>query len=57
MDSPVEEYGIDAMSGEINNNSISLPEFGRELEAKYGQQAWLHAPSRLMVFPPNEGDF
>jgi uncharacterized protein (TIGR02996 family) len=56
-DSPVEEYGIDGINGEINNNSISLPDFGRELEAKYGEQAWLHAPSLLRVYPPDESDF
>lgn len=56
-DSPVEEYAVDSMSGVINNNSIELPAFGKELEAKYGEQAWLHAPSLLRVFPPNEGDF
>lgn len=56
-DSPVEEYAVDALSGIINNNSIALPDFGRELEAKYGEQAWLHGPSLLRVYPPSERDF
>ncbi len=57
VDSPIETYGIDSISGFINNNSIELPDFGQELEARYGEQPWLHAPSRLRVFPPDEGDF
>lgn len=54
VESPVETYGID--SGEIVNDSIQLPRFGRELEASYGPQPWLHAPSLLSPYPPNEGD-
>jgi hypothetical protein len=56
-DSPVEEYSEDPFSGIIITNSITQTDLGRELEAKYGEQAWLHAPSLLRVFPPNEGDF
>lgn len=55
--SPVETYGVDGLSGFINNNSIELPAFGKELEARYGEQAWLHGPSLLRVYPPDEGDF
>jgi hypothetical protein len=38
-------------------DGISLRAFGRELEAKYGEQAWLHGPSLLPLFPPSERDF
>lgn len=57
VDSPVEEYAIDGINGEINKNSIALPELGRELEAKYGRLPWLHAPSESRFFPPDERDF
>ncbi len=56
VDSPQEECAFDNISGLVNNNSISLPKLGRELEAKYGPQPWLHAPSLLSPYPPNEGD-
>lgn len=56
VDSPQEECAFDSISGLVNQNSISLPEFGQELEAKYGPQPWLHAPSLLSPYPPNEGD-
>jgi hypothetical protein len=57
VDSPVETYAVDGISGIINNNSIELPAFGQELEARYGEQPWLHGPSLLRVYPPDEGDF
>jgi hypothetical protein len=56
-DSPVEDYGIDGINGEINNDSIALPAFGRELEAKYGRLRWLHTPSESRFYPPDERDF
>lgn len=56
-DSPMEEYSEDYESGIIITNSVTDTPFGRELEAKYGEQRWLHAPSLLRVFPPSEGDF
>jgi hypothetical protein len=56
VDDPTEDFGIDGVSGEINNNSISLPPLGRELEAKFGELPWLHGVSRFRMFPPNEHD-
>lgn len=55
--SPVDEYSEDAFTGAINHNSIARTQFGQDLEARYGEQRWLHAPSLLPTFPPNEGDF
>jgi uncharacterized protein (TIGR02996 family) len=49
---PIEEYGEDGISGLIVRDGIALPERGRRLEATYGPQAWLHAPSRLTTYPP-----
>ena len=31
-------------------------EAGRALEAKYGDLAWLHAPTRLFNYPPDDAD-
>jgi len=57
VDAPVEEYGVDWMTGRIVRESIALPEFGDQLETKYGPQLWLHGPSRLANYPPSEEDF
>jgi len=57
VDSPVDEYSEDHESGIIITNSVTETAFGRELEAKHGEQRWLHAPSLLRVYPPDEGDF
>jgi uncharacterized protein (TIGR02996 family) len=56
VDSPVEEFSEDPSSGIIITNSVTDTPFGRKLEAKYGEQAWLHAPSLVRVFPPSVGD-
>jgi len=56
VDDPTEDFGIDGVSGEINSNSISLPPFGRALEAKFGKLRWLHGVSQFRMFPPNEHD-
>lgn len=56
VDDPTEDFGIDGVSGEINNNSISLPPLGRELEAKFGELPWLHGVSNFRLFPPDEHD-
>lgn len=55
--SPVDAYSEDAFTGAINNSSITETQFGRDLEVRYGEQRWLHAPSLVPSFPPNEGDF
>ena len=53
---PIEDYGIDGMMGWLVPSPGSLPPLGRELEAKYGPLAWLHAPSRLLTYPPTLED-
>jgi uncharacterized protein (TIGR02996 family) len=52
FEDPIEGYGTDWATGRIDLNGAYLPPFGRELEAKYGELPWLHAPSRLRHFPP-----
>lgn len=49
---PIEEYGIDGMSGRIVADGISLPPLGKELERKYGYLLWLHGPTFLRHFLP-----
>lgn len=56
LESPVETFGVDGMTGMVNRQGISLPEAGKQLEAKYGQIAWLHGPSQLAQFPPDDSD-
>jgi uncharacterized protein (TIGR02996 family) len=56
-DSPVEEFSEDPQSGIVITNSVGDTPLGKELEAKYGEQRWLHAPSLLRVYPPDEQDF
>jgi uncharacterized protein (TIGR02996 family) len=51
VDDPVEVCWQDELSLRIIKESASLPPFGRELEARYGYQRWLHAPSRLPTWP------
>jgi uncharacterized protein (TIGR02996 family) len=53
---PVEEYGVDGMTGELVHNSTYLPPRGQALEAAHGDKAWLHAPSRLRNYPPQFND-
>lgn len=44
--------GVDGVSGQIVPESIWLPPFGRELEARYGRIEWLHAlGDRLLYYP------
>lgn len=56
VDDPTEQCGFDAISYEVNRDSITLPPLGRSLEAKYGHLRWLHAASSLRFLPPNEHD-
>jgi uncharacterized protein (TIGR02996 family) len=56
-DNPVDEYSEDWSSGLIITNSVTRTAFGRELEARYGERAWLHAPELLRAFPPRPSDF
>lgn len=56
LESPVETYGVDGMTGLVVREGITLPDAGRRLEAKYGQLAWLHGPSQLDRFPPEDSD-
>jgi len=53
---PSEQFGIDAITLDINRNSISLPPLGQALEAKHGELPWLHAPSLFRMFPPDLHD-
>jgi hypothetical protein len=53
---PVEDYGLDPMSGSIVPSPGSLPQLGKELEARFGPLAWLHAPSLLLTYPPTVED-
>jgi len=55
--SPVETYGTDPMTGGVASSSCALDADGLALEAKYGRLAWLHAPSQLYNFPPDDSDF
>jgi len=52
FDDPIEGFGTDWATGRGEVNGTYLPPFGRELEARFGELAWLHAPSRLRHFPP-----
>lgn len=56
FESPVETFGVDGMTGMVNRQGISLPDAGKQLEAKYGKLAWLHGPSQLAQYPPNDSD-
>ncbi len=56
FDDPVEQAGTDAMTGDLDLSSVSLPALGKQLEAKHGTQPWLHAPSHLRTFPPRDED-
>jgi hypothetical protein len=56
VDDPAEQCAFDAISHEVNRNSIVLPPFGRALEVKYGDLPWLHAASRFRMFPPDLHD-
>jgi hypothetical protein len=47
-----EGYGVDGVSGKIVNESIWLPAFGRELEARYGPIGWLHSLERFLERHP-----
>jgi hypothetical protein len=42
-----EGYGFDGITGMIVSESIWLPRFGRELEARYGPISWLHSLERF----------
>lgn len=56
VESPFETYGTDNMTGLVNRQGVSLPEAGKQLEAKYGPLAWLHGPSQLAQFPLGDSD-
>lgn len=56
FEDPVEGFGVDWMTGRIVPDGIYLPPFGREVEAKFGELAWLHAPSRLRHYPPDKAE-
>ncbi|MEO8841905.1 MAG: leucine-rich repeat domain-containing protein [Kofleriaceae bacterium] len=56
IESPFETFGIDEMTGLVNRQGINLPDAGKQLEAKYGPLAWLHGPSQLARFPPDDSD-
>lgn len=51
---PRETYTNDWATRTIVAESIALPELGKQLEAKYGELPWLHAPSRLSNCPPSD---
>jgi hypothetical protein len=51
-------YGVDWQSNRIIPDSIFLPAFGVELEAKYGKIAWLHGLwNYLEDYPPSRYSF
>jgi uncharacterized protein (TIGR02996 family) len=52
FEDPTAGYGTDWMTGRIVPDSVYLSPFGKEVETKYGELAWLHAPLRLRHFPP-----
>ncbi|MFO0982421.1 MAG: hypothetical protein U1E76_11915 [Planctomycetota bacterium] len=54
FDDPVEQAGADPTTAELDLSSVSLPALGLALEAKYGLQPWLHAPTGLRTFPPRD---
>jgi uncharacterized protein (TIGR02996 family) len=56
FEDPREGYGTDWATGRIVPEGTYLSSFGRELEARYGDLPWLHAPSRLRHFPPLEDE-
>ncbi len=53
---PAETYGVDGMTGQMVPGTAALPPLGQALEAKHGELPWLHAPSRLMAYPPTIED-
>ncbi|MBL0213632.1 MAG: hypothetical protein IPQ07_07105 [Myxococcales bacterium] len=53
---PSETYGVDGTTGHMVPGTASLPPSGKALEAKHGELPWLHAPSRLMAYPPTIED-
>lgn len=57
FEDPIEGYGTDWMTGRIVPDGVYLSPFGKELEKKYGELAWLHGPSRLRHFPPAPAEF
>ena len=57
FEDPIEGYGTDWMTGRIVADGIYLSPFGKELERKYGELAWLHGPSQLRHFPPYAEEF
>jgi len=54
---PQETAGMDEMGLGVVNSSISLPVFGQQLEATYGEIPWLHPYSRYPAAPPEIADF
>ena len=55
--SPVESYGVDGMTGLVVHQGAALEANGQALEAKYGRLSWLHAPSQMTRYPPDDADF
>jgi hypothetical protein len=50
--------GWDWMTGKIELDSIFLPQFGVELEQRYGEIAWLHALRNFLeAYPPSRYSF
>lgn len=51
-------YGTDWMTNTIVPESVTLPEFGRELEARHGPITWLHGLANFMeAYPPSRYRF
>jgi uncharacterized protein (TIGR02996 family) len=57
FEDPIAGYGTDWITGRIVLDSVYLSPFGKELEEKFGELAWLHAPLRLRHFPPEPEEF
>lgn len=56
VENPVETFATHWSTGAVDANSVSLPQPGRDLEAKFGYQPWLHGPSLISNYPPTEAD-
>jgi uncharacterized protein (TIGR02996 family) len=54
FEDPVEDVAADWATGRLVAESARLPPLGKELEAKYGELAWLHGPFQLRHYPLND---
>lgn len=57
FEDPVERYGTDWATGQLDLTGADLPQLGKALESRFGEIAWLHAPSRMPCYPPLDAYF